>query len=602
MADNEIVYEVKANSKPIEDALKKVDSSAKDVAGDNGGFGKLNMSISALGTAAVAAGTAIATYLVGQGLSAGIAAAIETEDALNRMNHALGNMGRLSAESSADMQAFASQIQNTTTVSDDAAVSMLALATAFTKTNDQTKQVTQAAIDMSAALGVSAETVIRQLGNSLSGTAGGLAKLVPEIRNLTEEQLKAGKAIELISQKFGGSAASAANTFSGRLTQMKNAFGDVLEEIGFFFTKSDSLRKAFGFITDAIRALVSRLGAFREESGDVFKPILMGIGFFAQGVITVVGPIIEFIINVIQDAIQSVARLSAAFVEFFSGNFAGAAALVKQDIADGFNFDDIFDMSGTTSAQNFVNSFLSTISASEGIIQENLPESMKGGAGLNLTPEKKEEVLESLDLITFAYVNMFDKVTKKMEDFKTNADKLKENMRKGLFQTMVQGVQSSMNAVGQALVNGGNAFEAFGKSMLATFGQLATQMGMFYFLLGIATFWSGDYAKGAGMMAGGIALMVFGGVLQALAGGGGGAATGGANAGASGGGAGTSGTVGDTTVAQNETEQRQRETNVEVVVQGNVIGDKREFGLQIADAINEAFGNDGIVLARGAIS
>src|SRR5688572_26797860 len=104
MADNEIVYEVKANTKPVEDSLKKVDSSAAAVAGSGGGFGKLDSAIAGLGTAAMAAGAAIATYLVGQGLSASISAAMETEGAIARMNNALANAGRLSASSSADMQ------------------------------------------------------------------------------------------------------------------------------------------------------------------------------------------------------------------------------------------------------------------------------------------------------------------------------------------------------------------------------------------------------------------------------------------------------------------------------------------------------------------
>lgn len=594
MADNEIVYEVKANTKPVEDSLKKVDASAKEVAGDDGGFGKLNLSIQGLATAAIAAGAAIATYLVGQGLRAGISAAIEQEDALNRMNQALNNAGRLSVDSSADFVKFASEIQNTTKVADDAAMSFLALATAFTKNNEQTKQVTQAAIDMSAALGVSVDTAIRQLGGSLNGVAGRLGVLVPEIRGLTEEQLKAGRALEIISQKFGGSAAAAANTFSGRLTQMKNAFGDVLEEIGMFFTKSDSLRKAFGFIADGIRQLVTRLGILRESSGDVFKPLLIAIGYVAKAIVFTLGPVLEAAYNFIQVTARGIAQLAAIMTEAFTGNFAGAAHLAKEAFNEGFNMEMLLDSKGTESAMAYVNSFIETIRNSEGIIQENLPESMQGGPIIEAP--KAEETVAQLDIMGAAYEGMFNRV-------KITADNMKKlygDMRKQLFTTMVNGVQSAMNAVGQALVNGGNAFEAFGKAMLGMFGQLATQLGMFYFLLGLATVYN-DPARGAAMIAGGLALMVFGGVLQALAGGGG-AATGGGGAATAGGGAGTAGTIGDTTVAQNETEQRERQTNVEVVVQGNVIGDKREFGIQIADAINEAFGNDGIILARGAIS
>lgn len=596
MADNEIVYEIKADKKSAESAIKSIDTSAEQSAGAGGGIGKLNLSMANLGAAAVAAGAAIATYLVGQGLREGIAAAIETESALSRMNQALNNVGRLSVASSNDFQQFASNIQLTTTVADDAAVSYLALATAFTKTNEQSKQVTLAAINMSAALGVSVETVIRQLGVSLSGTAGSLSRLIPEIRGLTEEQLKAGKAIEIVTQKFSGSAAAAANTYAGRLAQIKNAFGDVLEEIGFFFTKSDSLRKAFGFVADAVRGLATRMGAFRESTGDIFQPILLGIGYVAKGIVFTLGPVFEALYNFIQVTGRGIAQLAAIMAEAFTGNFVGAAQLAKNAFAEGFNLDELLSSKGTENAMAYVDSFISQIKNSEGIIQENLPESMVPKVAP--TTEDVEDLYSKMSLIDKAWEGLANRV-------KFTKDQLKANwvdLRKTLSTTLVNGVQNAMNAVGQALVNGGNAFEAFGKAMLGMFGQLATQLGMFYFLLGLATVYN-DPARGAAMIAGGLALMVFGGVLQALAGGAGGAGGAGAAA-TSGGGAATSttGEIGDSTVGLNEQEERQRATNIEVNIAGSVLGDKRTLGLEIADALNEAFGNDGIVIARGAIT
>lgn len=592
-AENEIVYEVTANTKSVEDSLKKVDSAAKDVAGGGGGFGKLDASITALGTAAIAAGAALATYLVGQGLSASIDAAIETEGALARMNNTLANMGRLSAESSADMQDFAAHVQRTTTVSDDATVSMLALATAFTRTNEQSKQVTMAAINMSAALGTSAESAIRQLGGTLNGNVGALARYIPELKNFTEEQLKAGKAVEYVASKFGGAAAAAANTYAGRIVQLKNAFGDLTEEIGFFFTKSKTLNFIFETTKNKVIEVAKELSLFRTNSGDIFEPLTRGVLTFAQYATITIFPFFEILNNVLTKVRETIVGTAGALYKFFTGDYGAAIRIGQETLENMANVSDIWQISGTMAAVDYLESFKEQITANAGLIQENLPEEMKGGPVI--PSPVAEETVQQLDIMSYAYEGFFNKVKITSENLK----KIYADHKKNLFATMVNGVQGAMNAVGQALVNGGNAFEAFGKAMLGMFGQLAMQLGMFYFLLGLATVYN-DPARGAAMIAGGLALMVFGGVLQALAGGGGGAATGGATA--SSGGSGTAGAVGDSTVAQNETEDRQRATNIEVVVQGNVIGDKREFGLQVADAINEAFGNDGLVLARGAIS
>jgi hypothetical protein len=598
MADNEIVYEVTAKTQPIEKSLKRIDKAVKELDSKEGGFGKLDESIKGLGTAAIATGAAIATYLVGQGLRSSISAAIETEDGIARLNNALANTGRLSAESSSDLISFASQIQNTTKFSDDAAMSMLALATSFTKTNEQSKELTLTAINMSAQFGVSAETLVRQLGGALNGTIGGLARLVPELRNFTDEQLKAGKAVEYLSQRFAGAGIAAANTFSGRITQLGNAFGDLTEEIGFFFTKSKTLNFIFDSAKKKVIEITNEISLFRTKSGDVWEPILRGMLTFGQYAIIAVFPFFEVINNALTKLRQGLVSTGEIFVAFFSGDYGRALRVAEEGMTSFLNVSDIWQIAGTNAGVSYLEGLKEQISLNAGSISDAIPEDIKGG-NLTLKPEAIAETLESLDLVTFAYVNMFDKVTSKMEAFRVNQDKLKENLKKGLFTTMVNGVQGAMNAVGAALVNGGNAFEAFGKALLSMFGQMATQLGMFYFLLGLATVYN-DPARGAGMIAGGLALMVFGGVLSALAGGGGGASAGGATSG--GGASGTAGEVGDSTVAQNETEDRQRATNIEVVVQGNVVGDKREFGIMIAESINEAFGNDGIILARGAVS
>mgnify|MGYP000847545587 FL=1 len=595
---NEIVYEIKADPKSADEAIKKIDSSAKQSAGSGGGIGALTSSLANVGTVAMAAAAAFVTYFVGQALREGIQGAIEQENAINRMNNSLALAGRLSMDASHDMQNFANEMQRTTILGDDAVLTYIALGSAFTKSNDQTKQLTRAAIDLSSAMGVSVETAVRSLGGSLSGVTGMLGKIIPDVRSLTEEQLKAGAAIDLVSKRFGGAAALAANTYSGRIEQLKNVWGDMLEEFGNFFVKSDALRTAFKFITDAVLRLTDRVKGFRENSGDIFKPLLIGAANVAEFFTFVLGPIVEFVYNIFDTLGRHVGRVAAIMAEAFTGNFVGAFELAKQEMQDGIDFNQIFSTKGTEGAMNFIEGFKEQIAASQGIIQEVIAPIEKPNFGPNL--EDTEKAQEHFDILTLAYESFVGKVLNL--NAKVRSSWL--DMRKTLFTTMVNGFQSAFNAMGAALVNGGNAFDAFGKAMLGMFGQLASQLGMFFFLEGIAFLVGGNYAKGAALMAAGGALMVFGGVLQALSGGGAGAT--GASAGGAGGAGGaassTVGDVGDNTTGLSDTAARERQTNIEVNIQGNVLGDKRTLGLEIADALNEAFGNDGIIIARGALS
>lgn len=596
MSDNEIVYDIKANTGPIDKSIQDINKNAASASSASGGIGMLDKAIANIGIVAVSAAAAFTTYFIGSIVTQGISGAIDAEGAINKMNNALSNAGRLSAESSMDFQNFASEMQRTTMIADSAAMSYLALATAYTKNNEQSKQLVRAAIDLSQAMGISVDTAVRQLGATLNGTEGAIGKMIPQVKALKEEQLRAGDAIDIVSKKFGGSAVAAANTYEGNIVKLSNAWGNLTNEIGFFFTKSGALNAFFKKITDDINKATGSTSEFRKSTGDIFAPILKGLLTFAQYVVIVFVPAADLINNTATKVRETLMNVGSALYAFFSGDYGKAIDIAKEGLENLFNVSDIWQLHGTNAAIDYLESFKEQLSMSEGILAENMPE--------NLTPpylgpseEDKTKIQEDLSIIGIAFDGFYNKVLITQKKI----DGVFKDLRKGLFTTMVNGVGQAMNAVGQALVNGDNAFEAFGKAMLGTFAQLATQLGMFYFLLGLATVYN-DPGRGAALIAGGLALMVFGGVLQALAGGGGGGGMGGAGASSnSSGDGGTGGSIGDTSVAQNEQAERQRMTEINVTIEGNVLGDKRTLGIEIADALNEAFGSDGIVIARGAI-
>lgn len=262
MAD--VNLKIKSDTSDAERGLKRLDSAGDKLAG----------TFKAIG-AAVAAGFAFSK--ITQGIGQVIDAASKQEDAVNSLNQAMRSAGDFSAGASEDLQRFASDLQAITTVGDEATIEMLALAKTFGVTNDQAKDLVKGAAELSAATGMSLDSAVRNLGKSLSGLAGELGESLPAMRSLTQEQLKAGAAIDLVNQRFAGSAAAKLNTYSGSVASLSNAWGDLQEEIGFYITKNPAVIRAIGSLSRGIQQLSKFLGSERGGAIDFFLEALASI-------------------------------------------------------------------------------------------------------------------------------------------------------------------------------------------------------------------------------------------------------------------------------------------------------------------------------------
>lgn len=170
-----------------------------------------------------------------------------------------------------------------------------------------------------------------------------------------------------------------------------------------------------------------------------------------------------------------------------------------------------------------------------------------------------------------------------------------KDIAKALVQGVGQAAGSAFASLGKAIATGENALEAFGKALLAAFGQSLVSLGTGFILQGVAQSLAG-FGSGAPLIAAGAALATFGGVLSGIAGGGGGAtATGGGVASGSGGDF-SGGT--ESSVVEQEEEREEPSTQVSVTIQGDVL-DSEESGTRIVGILNDAFEKDGVVV-RGA--
>lgn len=182
-----------------------------------------------------------------------ISAYSESEDAINKLNQSLNLTGSYSQSASDDVQRFSSEIQANSKYSDEAVLSQFNFAKSLGLTTEQSKQLTSASINLSAQLGFSLEESTTKLAKTLSGELPkGLKALIPELKSLTQEQLKNGDAAKIVNEKYSGSAANELNTYSGQVAALKNSYNDLQERVGENIVKSGIWQGAMQTLKKAI--------------------------------------------------------------------------------------------------------------------------------------------------------------------------------------------------------------------------------------------------------------------------------------------------------------------------------------------------------------
>lgn len=254
MAENDVTIQINLDAKDAQAAielfgkesakvLKKTEAQASDF------FASFK---SGVGPVTAVIGTIIGAY---KSLGAAIESAVEDAKLTRQIEASLRATDEASQEAVASVIEFADAIKNSTGVSDDLAKQTFITAKSFGVSAEEAKNLTTAALDYAAATGVDVETAVRQLGGTLDGTIGKVGNLGAEFRNLTEEQLKNGAAVDLVAQKFGGTASRELETFQGATNSLNNAIDDFLKAIGKLVTESPGVVSAIRSIADSINFL-----------------------------------------------------------------------------------------------------------------------------------------------------------------------------------------------------------------------------------------------------------------------------------------------------------------------------------------------------------
>ncbi len=210
-----------------------------------------------------------------------VQAANEAEAAEKKLSTALGYTSTALLDQSVALQKL-------TTFGDDQIMQVQASIAAFTRDEAVIKALTRATLDFAAAKGMDLASAGDLVAKSFGSSTNVLARYGIQADATAGSTEKLHQITEGIAALYGGQAEAAAETFGGRLTQLKNAFGDLQEEIGFVITKNSFFTKSVDLLRQYLERATQwvqnhRLALMELVKGGMIR-VVESIGYAVEAV------------------------------------------------------------------------------------------------------------------------------------------------------------------------------------------------------------------------------------------------------------------------------------------------------------------------------
>jgi len=194
----------------------------------------------AVGAAAVAAATAVVAF----GMKAVKAASFQ-EAQENALAAAMKNAGTYTEQAYQHNLAYASSLQKITTFGDEAILGVQKMLTNFGIQGKMLDKITKSTLDLAVAGKMDLKSAADLVAKSVGSSTNALSRYGIVVEGAVGSTDRMQMAVDNIAKLFGGSAEAELQTYSGRMAELKNAVGDVWEEIGFLLlpTLTDLLKQ-----------------------------------------------------------------------------------------------------------------------------------------------------------------------------------------------------------------------------------------------------------------------------------------------------------------------------------------------------------------------
>jgi len=174
---------------------------------------------------------------------------------------------------------FVLQMSLANGVADDELRPSLSKLVRGTKDVSKAQKLLALSLDISKGSGKSLSQVTDSISKALGGNMGALARLSPEVKQMVKDQKSLDEILQALGKTYAGSAATAADTFQGRMDRLKVAINETKESIGYALLPI--FEKMVGFIQSrilpVIQKFVDSIGSqglgktLKETSGQIFN-------------------------------------------------------------------------------------------------------------------------------------------------------------------------------------------------------------------------------------------------------------------------------------------------------------------------------------------
>lgn len=245
---------------------------------------------------------------------------VAAEKAELGLANALRLRGEYTAEALEELKAFAAQLQRTTTVEDDHALTLLSTAKAYGLSTEEAKKLLKAAAALEGSGIKGLDESFQMLLASTNGVTRGWKKMGIDAEALSQSQMKAAGVADLVIEKFDGMAEASAKSLAGMAKQADNAFGDLKEAVGQTFVEIFKLGDLQSQKIDLFRSLKEQVDEIRPrllEIRDVMSRVADGITLAMVAAFTTLTAPILALPALIDVVIRNIGQLGNIFETAF---------------------------------------------------------------------------------------------------------------------------------------------------------------------------------------------------------------------------------------------------------------------------------------------
>jgi hypothetical protein len=191
---------------------------------------------------------------------------MKQQDAVEELASAFRNNGEDAAALVPKYQRLAAALQQQTKYGDEALLTQMAYLRNLGVAESKLESATKAAIGLAHAYKLDLQTAMMLVGRASQGQTQMLTRYGIVLDDSLNDQEKFNAILKIGADKFV-LAKDAAQTLRGRLVQLKNAFGDLLEKVGQQIAEGMKLDQLFVRMKKSVENLIDRL----QKSGAIEK-------------------------------------------------------------------------------------------------------------------------------------------------------------------------------------------------------------------------------------------------------------------------------------------------------------------------------------------